>query len=244
MIYRPRVLVLFNQRQDNTITEVAINFAEWMAYYEAHESLEVDFKRVGLWSDQSYNNEIKWAIGADYDYIFQYDCDMTARPQLLGALIKAKKECIGALFFQRDYPHKPQIWQMDLDERGQIDMFYEYTNKQFILDAIRNKDIIQTDARGTGMTLFNVDALNSIGFPYGETVVNKRLITIWNGWDMTLCAKFKIKFGGVWNLCDNQYDVKHWQYIGVNETNYISANSEYDLVIPSVELPVRSRERE
>lgn len=213
-----KVLILFNQTQLFTYTEVTNCLVRWMQYY----GNRVGYKQVGLWSDFIYNQEIDRAIVEGYDYIFQFDNDMTAEPELLEDLLKLEAHCAGPLFFSRSKPHVAQVWLAVLDEKGEVD-HYNQLQKPLIKLAINLKRTIYTDLRATGMTLFKLESLAQLEKPYGQSKPNKNIPNAWDGWDMDVTWKITKKFGNdsVMTLCDPKYNVKHHGLVGIGQEEYL-----------------------
>lgn len=210
-----KVLCAVVQLQDATLTDVSFNLIAWASYFANHPTLRVDIKRFNTYPfERNFNDIVRYGIDNDYDYIFQYDADMVGNRTIIEKLISYDKECVGCLFFSRYVPHKTQAWMIKTDLNGEIDHATEY-EPYFWKQAILNRELIKTDVRAGGFTLFKVSALKSLTYPYAEFKPNKRKPFHVHGIDLDITWKLTKKFGGVWTDCDRALEVKHLAFQGI-----------------------------
>lgn len=215
-----RVLIALVQLQDYTLTDVAMNLVDWAAYFNKKNDIEVDIKRFSKYPfERNFNEICRYAIENNYDFLFQYDADMIAKPSILEKLIAHNKECVGALFFSRSKPHKPQLWDVQLGKDNEIDYFWQL-NPIKLKRAIIAKELVKTDVRGGGFTLFKVSALKSLEYPYAQFKPSKNVPFMVNGIDVDITLKLGQKFGGVFTDCDTSHDVRHITFHQVSEHDY------------------------
>lgn len=207
-----KVLCAFIQLQDFTLTDVTMNLIEWAGHFAKLEGLQVDIKRFSQYPfERNFNEICRYAIENEYDYIFQYDADMTGNKGLIEKLVSHDVECVGALFFSRQFPHKPQFWNVERDDSGDIKSFL-CAKIESVKEAMRERQLLMSDVRGGGFTLFKVSALKNLSYPYAQFKPNAQNPYWVNGIDVDVTNKLSKLFGGVYTDCDPLLDVKHITY--------------------------------
>lgn len=203
---KKKVMVAFNNLQDNTMTDVVFCLLEWQKYYANHPTIEIEIFRCKKWGfEHNFNEFMRYAVENNFDYVFQYDCDMVGDKTVLERLISHDKEAVGCLYYSRK-DRRPQYWKATGEK--DIDMFWEYSYEQ-VLEAIDKKTIIPSDVRASGFTLFKVSAIKELEYPYGEMKPNNKVPFSINGFDMDITWKLSRKFGAVWTDPDPELKVYH-----------------------------------
>jgi len=188
-------MVAFNNLQDHTITDVVFCLLDWQRYYASHPDIEIEIFRCRKWGfEHNFNEFMRYGVENGFDYVFQYDCDMVGDKIVIERLVSHDKEAVGCLYYSRT-DRRPQYWKAEGKE--DIEMFWEYGCDQ-VIEAIEKKEIIPSDVRASGFTLFKVSALKELSYPYGEMKTNKKLPYSINGFDMDITWKLSRKFGAVW----------------------------------------------
>lgn len=212
-----KVLLLFNQGEKTTLTDVAMCLLDWVKYYSTHPTIKLDVVKERLWCDLKYNLAINAAIACGYDYIFQYDSDMIGDARTIQWLIERDKECVGTLFFNRNYPYEPQMWDV-IEKDGE--KYFKQFGRDTISNAVQEGQLMATSIRATGFTLFKMSAVKEIGYPFGESTPNQKIKHVINGWDSDFTKKISDRFGAVYTDCDLKYGTKHISYVGVDHKFY------------------------
>lgn len=214
-----KVLVAFVQLQDFTLTDVSLNLIQWAQYYKNHPELDVEIRRFRYWGfEHNFNRSMKEAIEEGFDYLFQFDADMIGEPCILERLVAHDKECVGVLFFERGHLHYPRLWNVEQDTDGEIKKFWN-VNPVDLIEAINKKELVKSDTRASGFTLFKCEAMKQIDYPFGEIKPNRNLANEINGYDVDVTWKLTKKFGGVWTDPSPDFNVKHITFRYVSEAD-------------------------
>jgi len=213
-----KVLLAFIQLQDFTLTDVSFCLLRWQEYLaKNHPELKVDIVRFNQYPfERNFNEIVRYAINNDYDYLFQYDADMLGHPRIIPQLISHNKECVGAMFYSRNYPHYPQAWAIDRYDSGDCKSFYQL-KPEYIAECIREGSLIASDVRSGGFTLFKVDALRPLSYPYAQFKPASKAFHV-NGIDMDITAKLSKLYDKVYSDPDPTLQVKHITFKHVDET--------------------------
>lgn len=207
---KKKILLAFNQLQHYTLTEVSECVMEWMMYYQNHPTLKVDYKRFSFWPfTRNFNEMLRHALEAGYDYVFQYDSDMVGSKTILEVLVSKAREVAGCLYFSRNKPHKPQIWE--LFERKDADGIYGFgeLSREFVEGCIEKGLDILTAVRATGFTLIKTEAYKDLKYPYAECEQSFGDPYAVNGFDMIFTRKMSKKYGSVLTVTDPNLEVRH-----------------------------------
>lgn len=208
-----RVLLVFNNLMDFTLTDVTMCLCDWVKYYASHETIQVDLYRANKWGfERNFNEFVRYAIENNYDYFFQYDADMTGHPKIIERLIAHDKECVGCLYLSRKAPHAAQVW--NIKEINSARAFQEF-HPDKIMRHIKEGLLIKSDVRASGFTLFKTEAIKDFDYPYGESkpnVLDKHSI---DGFDMDITKKISDKYGSVWTDCSLENEVCHISNINI-----------------------------
>lgn len=217
-----KVLCAFIQLQDNTLTDVAMNLISWQKHFNSKpQGLDVDIVRFSDYPFQRNLNEVfRYAINENYDYVFQYDADMLGDARIIERLVAHNKEVVGCLFFSRQKPHLPQLWDVVPTVDGEIDHFMACPDKDFIQDQIKNNGLVRTDVRSGGFTLFKTSALKEFKYPFAEFKPIPNIPYMVHGIDMDICWKITKRFGGVWTDFNPENRVRHITFKHVSEDDF------------------------
>lgn len=140
----------------------------WNAIIETkrHPEFDVHYRFLQrAMIDRARQGAHEFAIKEGYDYIFWWDDDMLAEPNIVYNLWKHQKDIVSAMYFIRSQPHAMYAYRTEnLDD---LETFKSVTLKErdkFIKD--NGHGLIEVDATGTGCTLMKVDIVKDMPKPW------------------------------------------------------------------------------
>jgi len=136
-------------------------YKQWFASYETlikprHVAL---YFEPSLPLDVNRNACVRKAQETDSEYIFFIDHDNVMDPHMLVRLLQYNVPIVGALYFERGYPHLPVVYTFPSDEeeeeQGTVKVLHDYP-----------KGLIQVDVIGLGCSLFKMEVFEKIPYPW------------------------------------------------------------------------------
>ena len=105
--------------------------------------------------DVNRNNAVQLAFDQDCEYIFFLDHDNIPHEDTLVRLLTQNVDVIGALYFERKYPHLPLVYTFE-DDFKTIQVQVNYPSAP----------LVRCDVIGLGCSLIKMDVFNRIEKPW------------------------------------------------------------------------------
>jgi len=153
-------------------------YVHWR-FWKSYEQLEKPKNTVlqvvtGSTIAVARNKLVKFSKEADY--LLFLDSDMVMPPDLIERLLEHDKNIVGALAFQRNYPHKPTLLKLVQEPAD------------YMPDEIKG-ELQETDATGCACLLIKTSVFNKIDHPWFDFSVYKQGQAV--GEDIGFCQKAK-----------------------------------------------------
>ncbi len=132
-------------------------FKQWFMAYEqlikpANTRLIMD---PNLPLDVNRNNAVEEALKCEAEYILFLDHDNVPDSEMLIRLLQANVPVIGALYFERKYPHLPLIYTFEHDFQT-VRVEYNYPKAP----------VVRCDVIGLGCSLFKMEVFKQLERPW------------------------------------------------------------------------------
>lgn len=187
-------------------------FKEWFVSYE--QLLKPKNTRLymdpNLPLDVNRNNAVKEALESNCEYIFFIDHDNILPSNLLIKLLEYNVPVVGALYFERKYPHLPLIYTFEQDFQT-VRVEYNYP-----------KGLVRCDVIGLGCSLFKMEVFKQMPEPWFCYEYKDR---VWGTEDIAFFHK--LKEVGVPVLIDTINTVGHLSSNVVDEGDWLFYKNGY-----------------
>lgn len=132
-------------------------YKQWFLAYEqlikpASSKLVMD---PNLPLDVNRNNAVEEALKSSAEYLLFIDHDNLLDPETLVRLLQANVPVIGALYFERKYPHLPLIYTFEHDYQT-VRVEYNYPKAP----------VVRCDVIGLGCSLFKMEVFKQLQAPW------------------------------------------------------------------------------
>jgi len=160
--------------------------------------------------DVNRNNAVREAIEMGADHVFFIDHDNILPPDTLIKLLQYNVPVVGALYFERKYPHLPLIYIFE-DDYQTVRIVYDYP-----------KGLVKVDVIGLGCSLIDVNVFKQMPEPW-FTYEHKG--HVWGTEDIAFFHKLKEANVGVY--IDTEHTVGHLTTQTVDEGDWLFYKQPY-----------------